>query len=572
MPVVIGLALAGLVLAAGCESQDTAGQALKARPIRILNWSEAATLDPAGISWQSDIRVADLLFDGLTQVHPKTLENIPCIAESWETSPDGKTYTFHLRHNATWSNGDPVTARDFLWSWQRILEPDTKADYVYLMFVIQNAQRYSEGRVCALETPERQAELKVKGKFLEPIPFEDVGIKVLDDYTLRVELVAALPYFLDLTSFITFKPVHRPTIEKFTIRQDGRVVDYDTDWYTQPRNLVCNGPYVVDEWVQRQHMRFHRRADYYDVAKIRSEYLEILPVEDRSTAFKIYDQGEADILVFSPPRRLAEQLIDLSKQGKRDDVHISTMFGTYFYRFNTKRKPFDDPRVRIAFSRAVDRELITKRLCWQGETPAVSLVPPGTRTYVSPKMPGFDPDAAKKLLAEAGYPDGQGLPAIEIVFNKDQSTHQAIAESIKDMWAKYLGAQVELSSVDRGTVRQKVQALDYSVARGSWYGDYNDPITFLDLFITAAEGGGGNNDTGFANPEYDRLIRQAMVESDTQRRNSLLQRAEEILVIEQMPIMPVYYYGDIYLYRPEVKGFWLNRMGINPLRYVEVSP
>ncbi len=563
----IGVVLGCGASLAGCTRQEPAAQSERARPLRVLNWSEVQTLDPARISWMTDIRVADLLFDGLTQYDPKTLENIPCIAERWQIGDGGRTYTFHLRRDARWSNGDPVTAHDFAWSWKRILDPDTAADYVYLMFVIRNAQRYNEGLACSAESPARQGELKAKGKFAEPIPFDEVGVKAIDDHTLRVELVAALPYFLDLTSFITFKPVHPRTIEKFTIREAGRVVDFDTDWYSKPESLVCNGPYRLESWVQRQYARFHKRPDYYDAARVPSEYIEILPVEDRSTAFKMYDAGEADLMPFSPPRRLAERLIEISKQGRRDDVHLSMSFGTYFYRFNTKRKPFDDRRVRIAFARAVDRDLITRRLCWLGERPAASLVPPGTRDYVSPQVPSFDPKVARKLLTEAGYPAGEGLPVIEIMFNKDQSTHQAVAESIKDMWQRFLGAQVELLSIDRGTLRQKVQSLDYSVSRGGWYGDYNDPITFLDMFMTAPEGGGGNNDTGFSDLEYDSLITQATRESDPKRRDALLHRAEQILVVEQMPILPLYYYAEMYLFRPDVKGFYPNRMGINPLRW-----
>lgn len=569
LPHLLALFLSALFLAAGCDRQANSGQ--KVRALRVLNQSEVQTLDPAKISWMVDIRAADLLYDGLTQYDPKTLQPIPCMAERWDVSPNGKTYTFHLRHNATWSNGDPETARDFVYSWRRILRPETAADYVYLMYVIRNAQRYNEGLVCAAAAPEDQEKLRKRGRFIEPIPFEQVGVKSLDDYTLRVELEAAVPYFLDLTSFITFKPVHQATIEKFEIREDGKAIDTDPAWYREPKNLVCNGPYTLERWAQRQYMRFVRRPDYWNAAATPSQAVEILPISDTSTAFKMYDAGEADIMPFSPPRRLAERLMELARKGERHDVHTTGMFGTYFYRLNTRRKPFDDPRVRMAFSRAIDRNLLTSKLLWMGEKPAVSLVPPGTREYVSPKMPPFDPAAAKKLLAEAGYPDGKDLPPVEIMFNKEAS-HQAIAESIKDMWQRYLGVEVNLASVDRGTMRQKLQTLDYSACRGGWYGDYDDPITFLDLFTTAPEGGGGNNDTGFSNAEYDRLIDQAKIEGDPRKRNELMHRAEEIL-IEQMPIIPLYYYGEMYLYDPaRVSGFYVNKMGTNPLRFVGVNP
>ncbi len=554
------------LVVAGCGGDTQAGQDAAVRPLRVLNASEVQTLDPAKISWSVDIRAADLLFDGLTQYDPKTLGPMPCIAERWDVTNGGRTYTFHLRRDARWTNGDPVTAHDFAWSWRRILEPETAADYVYLMYVIKNAQRYNEGRACSLESPQRQKQRKADGTFVEAIPFEQVGIEVLDDYTLRVELVAALPYFLDLTSFITYKPVHRPTIEKFTIRDGGRVLDFDTDWYTQPANLVCNGPYVLDEWSQRQYMRFGKRTDYYDAERIPSERIEILPVSDPMTGFKMYEQGEADLMPFPPLRRVSEALIRLASQGKRDDVHVHMKFGTYFYRLNTRRKPFDDPRVRIAFARAIDRDLLTKNLCWLGEKPATSLVPPGIRDYKSPALPGHDVAEARQLLAEAGYPDGRGLPVIEIMFNKE-ATHQAIAESVKDMWQRNLGATVELASVDRGTLRNRIQSLNYSVSRAGWYGDYNDPMTFLELFVTAPDGGGGNNDTGFSDAEFDRLIRQAMVEDDAGKRDAMLHRAEQILIVEQMPIIPLYYYSEMFLFRPEVKGVWPNRMGINPLRF-----
>lgn len=565
------LGLLALSCLAGCGKQGQADDSNKVRPLRVLNQSEVQTLDPARISWMVDIRVADLLFDGLTQYDPETLQPIPCIAQRWEASDGGKTYTFHLRKDARWSNGDPVTAEDFVYSWRRVLEPATAADYVYLLFVVRNAQRYSEGLACAAEPAKEQAKLKAKGQFAEPISFEEVGIHAIDAYTLRVDLVAAVPYFLDLTSFITFKPVHKPTIEKFAIRESGKVIDTDTAWYREPGNLVCNGPYALQQWAQRQYMRFSKRADYWNAGATPSEQIEILPVDSPSTAFKMYDAGEADIMPFSPPRRLAEQLIELNRKGQRKDVHTTLMFGTYFYRLNTRRKPFDDPRVRIAFARAIDRDLLTRRLLWMGETPATSLVPPGTRDYVSPRMPSFDPQAARKLLAEAGYPGGKGLPAVEIMFNKEAS-HQTIAEAVKDMWQQNLGVQVDLQSIDRGSLRRKVQTLDYYASRAGWYGDYNDPITFLDLFTTAPEGGGGNNDTGFSDADYDDLIGKAKVESDPQKRNALLHRAEEILIVEQMPVAPLYYYADMYLFDGDrVRGFYPNKMGTNPLRWVGVE-
>lgn len=558
------------LLSAGCDRRGPVDTATVPRPLRVLNQSEVQTLDPARISWMVDIRAADLLFDGLTQYDPKTLQAIPCIAERWTRSDDGKTYTFHLRHGATWTNGDRVTAHDFVYSWQRILTPQTAADYVYLLFVIRNAQRYNEGLACAAESPENQAKRRVRGTFVEPIPFSQVGVRVVDDYTLEVELACAVPYFLDLTSFVTYKPVHRATMEKFAVYEKGKLVDMDTAWYRNPANLVCNGPYVLQRWAPRQQMRFEKRKDYWNRAATPSEIIELLPIDSPSTAYKMYDAHEADIMPFSPPRRLAEKLVELSKAHKRPDVHTALMFGTYFYRLNTRRPPFNDPRVRRAFSQAIDRDLLTRKLLWMGEQPAVSLVPLDTRKYVSPRIAPFDPKAARQLLAEAGYPEGQGLPLVEIMFNKEAS-HQAIAESIKDMWQKYLGAEVALAGIDRGTLRQKMQGLDYCVSRAGWYGDYNDPITFLDLFTTAPEGGGGNNDTGFADPRYDALIEQAKSENDPRKRNDLMHQAEQILIVEQMPILPLYYYAEMYLFDPEqVHGFYINKMGTNPLRWVSV--
>jgi len=568
-PAVLGLCVVVGALA-GCRRAEQAGGTAKGRPLRVLNWSEVNTLDPARISWLVDIRAADLLFDGLTQYDPKTLKSVPCVAERWDVSPDGRTYTFYLRRDSRWTTGEPVTAHDFVWSWKRVLRPETAADYVYLMFVIENAERYHAGLACSLLPEDKQARRKAAGRFVEPIDFEQVGIKALDDYTLQVRLVAAIPYFLDLTSFITFKPVHRATIERFTRRSDaGRILGVDPAWYRDPANLVCNGPYVLEAWRHRQFMRFRKRPDYWAADAIRSDRIEIIPVESRSTAFAMYEQAEADIMPFSPVRRVAEKLLQLARAGKRRDVHVVQAFGTYFYRFNTKRKPFDDARVRIAFARAVDRKLIAGKVRWLGEPPADSFVPPGTGSYRRAKMPPFDPAAARKLLAEAGYPGGRGLGTIEIMFNKDQQGHQAVAEAIKDMWQKHLGARVELLSIDRGTFREKLQRLDYCVSRGGWYGDYDDPMTFLDMFITAPEEGGGNNDTGFSDPRYDDLIARAKVESDVQRRNELLYEAERILIVEQMVILPLFHYVEMYLFDPQrIEGFIPNKRGINPLRYV----
>jgi len=536
----------------GCSPKDDA-----IRPVRVLSFSQVSTLDPAKISWLVDMRAASALFEGLTTINPRTLQVEA--AQAYyppEISEDKTTYRFHIRPEAKWSTGRAVVADDFVFAWKRVLDPLTGSPYVQLMFNIRNARRYYQG-------------LAGQG---ERIEFDQVGVKALSRDTLEVQLEAPVAYFLDLTSFITFVPVARENLEPFAKRlADGRVV-YDSDW-TLPQHLITNGPFLLREWKMRQRMRFERNELYWDRRRVGSRYVDLVGVEDRATAWRLYDSGQADLMPFMPPGRIADVLLKQQADGRREDVHAVRAFGTYFYRLNVKKPPLDDVRVRRALAMAIDKRAIAEKVRGHGEKVADSFVPPGTGDYVSPEGLPFDPDRARRLLAEAGYPQGRGAPTIEILFNVDPvGGHRDTASAVKQMWQENLGLTVELRALDRSSFWEKVKNLDYMVARGGWWGDYYDPMTFLDMFVTAPPQG-GNNDTGFSDPRYDELVGLAAVEPDAVKRNALLQEAERILVCQQAPIIPVYHYVEMYLFDPKrVGGVWPNSRSIIPLKYLYLRP
>lgn len=527
------------------------------------------------------MRMAAALFETLTVIDPATLEPAAGAATfPPEISEDGLTYTFHLQPEGRWSNGDAVTAHDFVFAWRRVLEPVTAADYVQLLFVIDNAEAYYRGQIDARTIPDEQASLSAAGSpptyrgivRSEPIPFEQVGIRAVDEHTLEVRLRGPVPYFLDLTSMITFAPLHRATLERFEQRLPDGTVRYDPRWY-RTENLVGNGAFRLAEWLPRQVMRFERSETYWNRANVPSRYVEVVAVEDRNTAFMLYESGDVDLMPFMPPPRIARTLYEYTRTGRRDDVFVESMFGTYFFKINVLRSPTDDRRVRRALSMAIDREAIVSQVRGYGERATSVLVPEGTGEYVSPEGVSFDPAGARALLASAGYDDPGSMDAVELLFNHDPTgNHLHIAEAVKQMWQEHLGITVQLRSIDRPSLRMRLKELNYSICRAGWYGDYWDPMTFLELFVTA-HGEGGNNDTGFANQEYDGLIRQAMFEADAVRRNALLARAERMLVVEHAVVIPLFTYVEMYLYDPDrLEGMWVNRRGVLPLQYLERTP
>ena len=502
---VLYLVLAVLILCSGCSPQPRAD-------LVFLNGAEPETLDPALITGQPEGRVANALFEGLL-TFDQSGKPQPGMAESWTVSEDGRIYTFTLREGLTWSDGTPLTARDFVESWRRTLDPATASEYAYQLHYIKNARAFNEGKSA---------------------DFSQVGVSAPDDQTLRVELENPTPFFADLCAFVTLLPV-----PLHVIREHG------DDWI-KPGRLVSNGAYVLESWRLNDQIRLRKNPRYWNADAVEMKTIDVLPVSKANTSFNLYSSGQADLMMdkgLVPPALLGEI-------KKRDDFHAAPFLGTYFLRFNCTKAPFSDPRVRRAFSMVIDKQSIVDRITRAGELAADSFVPPGAGGYEPFGQCGRNGvEEARRLLAEAGFPGGKGFPMVNYLYSEGE-LNEAIAVELQSMWRQSLGVNVQLLRQEWKVYLNSMSRLDYDIARSSWVGDYPDPNTFLDMFVT----GGGNNRTGWSDPRYDQLIAAAAAETDRPARYEILREAEKILVCEEMPVCPLYFYVGIQLYDSKKLG------------------
>jgi oligopeptide transport system substrate-binding protein len=501
------LAILAAFALAGCE------RAMDRAELVVLNGAEPETIDPALLTGQPDGRIAYTLFEGLTSFD-QTGTPQPGVAERWEISPDGRTYTFHLRSNAHWSNGEPVTSEDFVRSWERTLRPETASEYVSQLYYIRNARAYNEG--------------KLKD-------FREVGLRAPDPRTFTVSLENPTPFFIDLTAFSTLLPVHIPSVEQWEKRGET---------FMKPGRCIGNGAFILKEWRIFDRIRIEKNPRYWNAANIRLRSVDFIPTAKPLTAFNFYATGLADLTL--DKGLVPTQLIDELK--KRPDFHAAPFLGTYFIRFNVKRPPFDDGRVRLAFTLAIDKQRITEKITRAGEPPADSFTPPNTAGYYPP--PGLKRDIAraKQLLAEAGYPDGKGFPVRYYLFKSDSD--RDIAVELQGMWREVLGVNIQLQEQEWKVYLASLTNLDYDLCRSSWVGDYKDANTFLGCFVTDD----GNNRTGWSNPKFDELIAAAGREVDREKRFECFRQAEKLLVTDDVPICPLYYYMGIQFYDADRLG------------------
>lgn len=492
----------------------------------LINGVEPETLDPALITAQADGRIVSSLFEGLT-ARDKNGRIIPGMAESWAISEDGKTYTFTLRENARWSNGDPVSAQDFLYSWKRALLPETASKYSSQFYFIENAEDFNNGKIT---------------------DFDLVGVKAPDQRTLVVTLCAPTPFFLDLAAFPTLMPVHRATIEQ-----------YGDDWI-KPGRMVSNGAYRLDKWRINDRIRLLKNPYYYEADQVRLGIVDILPTTQSGTAFNLFYSGDADLIL---DRGLVPAML-FGELRKTPFFHSGPILAVYFYRFNVTQPPYDDVRVRRALSMAIDKNRIVEKITKAGEPIAHGMVPPGTQDYESIVHIPFDPDQARKLLAEAGYPEGKGFPRMSLLYNKTDLNEQ-IATEMQEMWSRELSIQVELVKQEFKVYLSTMSSLDYDLARSSWIGDYNDANTFLSIFVS----GDGNNRTGWKNPVFDEFISQANLEPDSLKRKAIFQKAEKVLIEEDVVVLPLYYNVAIHFFDPDkIGGVFNNLVDEHPIRFM----
>ena len=524
--VALTLAL-GMSVFAGCGSSDSGDGGRKL----IYNLGEdPETLDPTLNTSAGAGSVIDNAFEGLMRLDENE-KAIPGVAEKMEVSDDGLEYTFTLRKDAKWSDGESVTAKDFEYSWVRALTKETAAEYNYQLFYIKNGEKFFNGEATR----------------------DDLGIEVVDDHTLKVTLEAPTAYFPELTAFTTY----------FPLRED--IVSADPEgWATEPETYVSNGPFKLVQWDMKDQLVFEKNSEYWNAKEIKLPGLVWKLVTDQNTAYASLKSGEFDMVDTVPPSEIA---------GGQEEglVTIYPNLATYMLVINVGKqdtlpedvkKALSDEKVRKALNIAIDRKAITDNVTKSGQVPAYSFVPKGIlnekgedfadREYYNANTSNID--EAKKLLAEAGYPNGEGLPTLEFMYNTE-GDHKLIAQAVQQDWAK-IGVNVELTNQEWKVFLNTRQQGQYEIARHGWSGDYVDPMTFLDLWVT----GGGNNDAGYSNPEYDKLVAEAKSEGDQAKRWEIMKKAEDILM-EDMPIIPLYYYTKVKGAKPEVKGVRVSTLG-----------
>jgi oligopeptide transport system substrate-binding protein len=492
-----------------------------------------------------------------------------------------------------------VTAEDFIYSWRRFLHPGTAAEYSYELWYLINGERFTKQQVevgdnVEIELPRSNAtdtsdrpfapgEI-VKGKLMAIDPadedngetayvvsingvprrfqknsdagehytwllldFDSVGVKALDRYTLQVQLKHPVPYFLDLMGFYPTFPVNRRCVESFS----------NVEW-TRPENIVSNGPFRLKMRRVRDRIRLVKNETYWDRENVRLDVVDALAVESLTTGLNLYLTNQADWIEYVPGAIVPELLAQ-----DRPDFQPAPYITTYYYRLNITRPPLNNPLVRRALNLATNKRDIVERVTMAGQEPARSLVPPvvENRSGYSPALcEEYNPQKARSLLAEAGFPDGRGFPSITIQYNTND-THKNVAELIQYQWKEQLGIQVELRGLEWQAYLQNQQTLQYQVSRAGWHGDYPDPNTFLSMWVTD----GGNNQTGWSNAEYDELIEKAQHEPDEKRRVAYFRQAEQILM-DEMPIIPIYFYVSTSMSKPYVRGYYENFHDLHPLK------
>ena len=529
---IVYLSLTLSLFLSGCDlGPSNVESGTRDQVLHLGNGTEPKDLDPHSVTGVPEHNIISALFEGLVSVNPKTLAPEPGIAASWTIANDGKRYTFAIRDNAKWSNGDPVTADDFVWSWKRMLLPAMASEYAYQLFTVKNAKQFNHGDIT---------------------DFNQVGVKALNAKTLQVDLENPTPYFLSLLAHYSTYAVHPPTILKF-----GAIDEAGTLW-TRPGNFVGNGPFLLDEWRLNYIIRVSKNPLYWDSENVQLNEIVFYPIDQVQTEERMFKTGALHATSSIPVDKIA-----VYQQKDPEKISIDPYLGTYYYRINVNVEPLDNPNVRKALSMAINRDLLVSSITKGGQLAAYTFTPPNTQGYYAATSPiTFDIAAARELLSEAGFPNGEGFPEIELTYNTSDG-HRRIAVAIQQMWKDALNIDIRLSNQDWKVYLSRIQSMDYSIARAAWIGDYPDPNTFLDMFIS----GGGNNQTGWSNPEYDRLIALAASQTNQQQRYRTFQQAEAILM-DESPIIPIYTYTRVLLKHPQLQGWYPNILDQHPYKHV----
>jgi len=525
------LAACGSGSESGTGTSGQAGEGTASQDLRINMSAEPPTFDPAQAKDSQTNTALKLMYEGLTRMGADG-NPAPGVAEKWDVSEDGLKYTFHLRDNATWNNGEPVTAEDFAYAWEHVLSPDTApaSEYAYQLYYLKNGEAFNTG--------------KIKD-------FSQVGVKVVDEKTLEVTLENPAPYWLGLTSFYTYYPVNKKNVEA------------NDKWAAKADTMVTNGPFTLTTWTTGQQLAWTKNDKYWDKDNIKLNTITASLVNSGATEYSSYQSGQLDY-AGAPTGEIPTDQIPAAKQQFPDQFQAKGIASTYYYEFNNKEKPFNNAKIRKAFAMSINRQAIVDNVTLGGQIPAFGFVPPGIKGQTDEyraehKDSYFKEDAAqaKTLLAEGMKEEGYTtLPPITLIYNSSEA-HQKIALAIADMWKSNLGVDVKTENQEWSVFLNNRQSGNFQVARAGWTADYNDPMTFMDMWVT----GGGNNNAGYANPAYDKLIADAKATQDAAKRMDDMSKAEKMLIEDDMTVMPIYYYTSISLVKPNLKGIVVDFSG-----------
>lgn len=518
------LVLAGLcigLLTAGCGPRTTPVEIANEQQVLLLgNGSDPEELDPHLVSGISEARILNALFEGLVRLNQDTLQPEPAAAREWTVDSSGRVYTFHLRPDGCWSDGTPVTAADFMFAYRRILTPALGSPYAAMLHVLKGAAAYNSGA---------------------EDDFDSVGIRAPDSHTLVIELSSPTPYFLSLLSHFAWFPVPR-----HVVLEHGAIDQRGSRW-TRPGNFVGNGPFTLTRWSLGESVDVTRNSSYWQADRVLLNGIRFLVFDNLNAEERAFRAGQLHVTQTIPLGRIRHY-----RAQQPSPLHIAPYFGTYYLGINITRPGLDDVRVRRALSLALDRKAITGQLLQDIQSPAFHFCPPDINGYTTDFRLSEDPDEARRLLAEAGYPDGRNFPRLEILYNTSES-HRAIAELIQERWRAVLNIEVGLINQSWGSYLSSRRRGEFDIIRAGWIGDYYDPDTFLGLFTSTS----GNNPTGWSTAIYDEWIAAAATTSAPAERHRLFNQAESLL-LEQLPIIPIYFYHSAYLIHPLVRNWPAN--------------
>lgn len=529
----LGLAgfLVAIVFLSGCAPRETpVDRGIREQVLHRGIAHDMADLDPQLAISISEMSVVSALFEGLVAEDPVDLHAVPGVAESWQVSNDGLTYTFHLRATAAWSNGEPVTAADFVASWQRILTPSLGADNATLFYVLQGAEAFHKG---------------VNRDFAQ------VGVAALDAHTLRVTLEHPTPHFLSLLTHTAWLPVHLATLKRH-----GPVYERGNPW-TRPGRLVGNGAFTLKSWQPNQFVTVEKSSTYWDSATVRLSGIRFYPIDSRATEERMFRSRQLHVTYVLPADKI-ETYRQTDPQSLRADPYLDT----YFLRLNLRRASLGDVRIRRALSLAIDRVAIVEKILRGGQQPATALTPPTLAGYTPPDGAPTDFEKARQLLAEAGYPGGKGFPPLEFLYNTSEN-HRALAEALQEMWRRELGIEVQLLNQELKVVQAERRDGRYEMVLSDWVGDYLDPLTFLEIMRSDS----GNNYTSWASASYDSLLFAATRNPDPVARSAQLREAESAL-LAAAPVIPLYYNTHVFLLHPAVRGWHPTLLDHHPYKHV----